>query len=393
MLINCLIQLEPSSNEINEFVSFCKQNNSLCKKINSGDDIPLEEIKDLPQKYSSNDALKLYTEITYLYKLLNRSLRKRNINLLFVLRFFIRDIAKELEKNQCKSHLYVYRGQLMSRNETERLQASVGQLISINSFFSTSLKRDVAYMFAGAESKLSTSEEKKVLFKIEIDSQLNIVKPFAYIGKNSQYKDEDEILFMVGSVFRLQNVFVDDNEIWNIKMKLCSNDDNDLKSLMEHMVNEHRSRKPSLCLLGDILLDMGKFDDAENYYKCFLKQVPENHPSVGACYHSRGIIADEKNSYKDSREWYEKSIKINRQYSSGENNYNIAQNYNSIGVCYWKQHNYSQAQKYFNKALNIFRDVLGEDYADTANCYSNIGSVYRKKINTRKRYIITKRHY
>ncbi len=66
-----------------------------------------------------------------------------NIDLLYLFRFFIRDLRMQLERNQCLSHIRVYRGQHMSKEEIEFLKNSVGHLISMNSFLSTSLNQNV----------------------------------------------------------------------------------------------------------------------------------------------------------------------------------------------------------------------------------------------------------
>ena len=74
------------------------------------------------------------------YRKLNEALRLQNIDILFLFRFFIRDLVQELKGNQWLESGSVYRGQSLSK----RLKQSVGKLISINSFLSTTLHQNVA---------------------------------------------------------------------------------------------------------------------------------------------------------------------------------------------------------------------------------------------------------
>jgi tetratricopeptide (TPR) repeat protein len=365
-----LIRLKSNLDEKNQFISFCEQHYIEYK-------VKLDELGNFLQEYSADKALWWYSRDTCLYKLLNEALRNTDINLLFVLRFLIRDIGNELEKNKCKSSIHVYRGQWMSGYEIKKLKHSIGQLISIKSFFSTSLKREKALSFINIPTHSDGS--KRVLFEIEADAQLSNVKPFADISEKSAFKHEAEILFMLGSIFRLIKVSRDSTGIWIIKMKLCSNDDNQLKSLLEHMMNEYGSGETNLFLFGNVLRGMGKLNDAEKYYHCFLREVPEDHQDIAGCYHSLGIVADEKGDYELSLEWLNKSLKIDMQSPSDSKQPNIAQSHNSIGIIYLRKHDYKQALKYFNEALLIFIRVFGEDSSETARCYINMGTIYENE--------------
>lgn len=69
---------------------------------------------------------------------------------LYLFSFFIDDLQQQLQQYQYSSIISVYRGQFMSKGEVQQLKNSVGQLISMNSFLSTALDRQVAIIFSGA---------------------------------------------------------------------------------------------------------------------------------------------------------------------------------------------------------------------------------------------------
>ena len=142
LLIDCLRGMKSTSKEIDEFVEFCQQHKK-CKDNKTY----LTHLDEFKNEYASNKSLWWYTRDSFVYRMLNKALRVQNINTLFAFRFFIRDLAKELEANQWLYKGSVYRGQFMQRDEIKRLEESVGNLISINSFFSTSLDSQLANIY------------------------------------------------------------------------------------------------------------------------------------------------------------------------------------------------------------------------------------------------------
>jgi hypothetical protein len=89
----------------------------------------------------------------------------------------------------------LYRGQLMSNEELQTLKDSVGSLISVNSFVSTSINRQLALSFL--ESSPISDDLQGVLLEIDADPPLNGIKPFANITSFSYFPGEDEVLMML----------------------------------------------------------------------------------------------------------------------------------------------------------------------------------------------------
>ncbi|CAF1298559.1 unnamed protein product, partial [Rotaria magnacalcarata] len=109
-------------------------------------------------------------------------------------------------------------------------------------------------------------------------------RPFAQIDELSYYGEESEVLFMLGSIFRLSEISHDQSSsslsanatMSIIRMTLCSDHDNDLKQLYDHMKKEYDREETNLLSLGDVMFDMGKFDLAEKYYRRWLSELPSN---------------------------------------------------------------------------------------------------------------------
>jgi hypothetical protein len=99
------------------------------------------------------------------------------------------------------SSFHVYRGQILSAKEIEQLRANVNKLITMNGFCSTSRNRDMAVKFA-----------KNVLFDIEVDFKKYPELVFADISSTSQFEEEEEVLFDLVTVFRIERVSNQSNQ-------------------------------------------------------------------------------------------------------------------------------------------------------------------------------------
>jgi len=376
LLIDVLIRMKSIESDKTQLIQ-------LCKKEYQNNQKELVFVAEFEKDYRSDKALWWYTRDTFLYKMLNKALRVQNIDLLFLFRFVIGDIYQQLKQYQCESSICVFRGQVMSINEFNTLQQSVDNLISINSFFSTSTNPDKALGFLNS-SKI-TSDLCRVLFIIDADPQVVKSKPFADINSLSAFSNECEVLFMVGSIFRLIKIEeMKHKEILMIHMELCDDDEHDLKELFDHMKNEldGGNEEVNLHSFGQVLRDMGKYDLAEKIYHRLLSELPPNDPSLGDLYWSLGIVTDDKAAYGSSLEWYQKSLMIHEK--KGSSNYqNIGYLYNLIGTVYWRKLELERALENYKKAIELFRNANDEDHPNMAGFYNNIAIVY----DDQKKYI------
>ncbi|CAF1270557.1 unnamed protein product [Adineta steineri] len=370
LLIDCLLQIQFTSTDKNELIAICKQQYE-------GNDDQLVLIQRFENEYKSNQALRWYTRDSFIYRMLNKALRAQNIHLIFLYRFLIRDLEKQLKDHQCSSRLTVYRGQLMSTKEFENLKKKpIGELISMNSFLSTSLSRPLAYSFLPQSTDL-----ERVLFEIDANPEIHGIKPFANIASLSYYPKEEEVLFMLGSIFRLVDLSHDRNGVWTIKLSLCSDQDLDLKEILNHMKSQNTEENIKLIKLGDILRQMGKYDEAEKYYhRCLNKLSSDDDRNISICYYALGRLADCKGDLDQSLEWFQKSLEIDMRILKPDDP-SIANTHNSMANIYQTNGDYQQALKSYNKALKIFRQALGEGDPHVAMCLNNIGAIYQREKN------------
>jgi tetratricopeptide (TPR) repeat protein len=375
LLIDVLLRMKPLETDKQELIA-------LCKNEYQGNKTELDIIHEFQEKYSLKSSLWWYTRESFLYKMLNKALRKQNIVILFLFRFFIRDICHELKQNQCQYSIQVYRGQMLSTDELNNLRKSISKFISINSFFSTTASHHRALEFLN-KSK-SSNDLHRILFIIDANPCIVQTKPFADISLFSFYPDEFEILFMIGSIFRLSNIHQNDQQIWIIQLTLCGDDEHDLKNLFEHMKNSYADgdNDATLFSFGRVLHNMGKFDQAEKCYRRLLTELSSNDPSICRLYYSLGLVAMDKGDYDTSLIWLNKSFEIKMKINP--NDYiNISGMFNAIGNVYRMKHIYNLALKSYYKGVEILLKEHLDNHISSAHLYNNIAVVYQDQ----KKYV------
>ena len=368
--MDVLLRLRGTQSDKDEFLARCKKDLQDNKSA-------LNILYEFQENYSSDQALWWYTRETFIYQLLNQALRSQNIDLLFYLRFFIADIQRQLESHASSTPMRVYRGQFMSHDELNVVRKSTGQFISTNSFLSTSIDMREALSFLDP----SPEECQRVLFVIDADPRIEGVKPFANIAAHSYFTDEQEVLFLLGSIFRIDGIhYAAEDRVWLIEMTLCSDHNHHLKPIFDYMKHEYGEGETGLLTFGRILRQMGKFDLAENYYQRFLARCEANDQHKAQCYHLLGNIALDKGNYDSSLDYHFKSLEIKMQIlPSGKAS--LAYSHNSIGIVHWKKGEHKRALESYHQALQIWQDIFGDDDLKVAMCWNNIGIVHDDQKN------------
>lgn len=415
-LRDILIKIDSTEKEMIEF----------CRNEYANSEADLNIIDEFETYYESCNAIFWFTRDTFLFRLLNRALRELNINILYSLRYFIKDLHLQLEEQHFQQIITssvnqtVYRGQLMDNEQFDKkIRYSTGSFFSVSSFFSTTSHENLACTYAGDGTKVEQSQS--VLFYIEIDQNVNQF-PYADITQISIFGDaESEILFTMGAVFRILSVnFNNDNKIWYVKLKLTSEEDQQLKLLSEYMRLNIFDPSCPMASLAKLMMTMGHSKDAQRYHL----QLLENNLFISDCrnfafiYSNLGLISIQLNERAKANEYFQKSIGILLEHlpqtdpllavvynNLGENyreqgyfdaalsSYNRAldiyqmnmdnldQNmlgilHNNIGLVYSAQHRYSEALQNYEKSIHLREKYLPSNHPDILMTYNNIGLAF-----------------
>ena len=359
----------------------------ICECLAQYEDDLIEQVKieDFRNNYHQTEAIWWYTRDCFLYRLLNKALRTENIDIIFKFRFFIQQLFHQL-KTQSNIYLNkliendietlsVYRGQSIAFNELEKFRKSINGLISFNTFLSTTTNRDVAIVYAGDGS--GTPIIESVLFEMIINPNRKQTKPFADIENLSYFQGENEILFFMGSIFRIELVEkLTNTNIWHVKMKLCDNDDEQLKEVYNYLTKDiHQTT--DILTLGSFLIKMGDFKKAEMYYNRLLKETPScSSLQYAAIYNQLGLLSQKKCDYQLALEQYEKALEIFSQYPKIDDSI-LSTIYENIATVYDDLGHFDKALVYYKKSLDI-KQIINDDDLSIGITYSNIAVTYHQ---------------
>jgi tetratricopeptide (TPR) repeat protein len=329
-----------------------------CRSIYHIDPIEQEKINKFEREYTPTKAIWWYTSDCFVYRLLNKALRTQNIDIIFRFRFFINDLhnqIKQLYFNYIQVHhpiakhrLEVYRGQHLSLEELNSIKSNINGIISMNTFLSATLNKDLALVFADTGSKCTEiSSIQAVLFIIDICNMSEETTAFAPIKSYSCYEEEDEVLFTIGAIFKVQSVDYIDS-LWHIHLQLSKEENQLCQDLSKHILKQIGSGVTPLAL-GWFLYRMNDFNKAERYAESLLKQLSKNDRETGNTYNLLGLIYKDTGRSKQAVECYEKALENYSRTSSSDNPQVVAVHYN-LGLAYLELNDHQRASEHQQKA-------------------------------------------
>ncbi|CAF1218170.1 unnamed protein product [Adineta steineri] len=406
-----LLDMEHGKQAITEFTAYCRQDNSKSTT----------NIDRFEKKYHAQSAIWWYTYPSFIYSMLNYALRSMESDTIINMGFFIHDLhlqIHELHQQQIDSYhgkpFTVYRGQGLSKTNFEKLQKTKGGLMSFNNFLSTSTEQYTPLGLACSASQ--NVDMVGILFIMSVDPNVKAT-PFASIKELSYFRDEEEILFSMHTVFRVGAIKVMDinNQLYQVELQLTSDDDQQLRVLTDRIRKEAEG-STGWHRLGQLLLKIGQVNKAEELYSILLEKIsnedekafyynqlgvtkvtqgdyekaiwyykrglviiekalPSNHPNLATSYNNIGMLYKHTGEYSKALSFYEKALDI-RQKNPPSNYSDFALLYNNIGTVYYKMGQYSKALSFSEKALEIRKEVLPSNHPDLVTSYNNIGLLY-----------------
>ncbi|CAF1503285.1 unnamed protein product, partial [Adineta steineri] len=407
-----LLDMEHGKQAIKRFTTYCRHNDCLSPT----------NIDHFEKEYHAQSAIWWYTFPSNIYSILNYALRSMESDTIINMGFFIHDLHQQIQQlHQQQVHSYhgepfiVYRGQGLSTANFEKLKKTEAGLISFNSFVSTSTKQDIAIGLAYSASE--NVDMVGILFIMFIDPYVKST-PFASIKEKSYFKEEDEILFSMHTVFRVLEIkqMHYNNQLYQIEVHLTSDEDPQLRLLTDRIREEVSGT--GWQRLGLLLLKIGQFNKAEELYNVLLEQTPNEdeklyyysqlgmvylnqgnyekaisyhkqlletrektrplyHPNSASSYNNIGSVYASMGEYSKALSFYKKALEIHEK-TLPSNHPNLATSYNNTGSVYNQMGEYSKALSFYEKALEIREKTLPSNHPDLATSYSNIGYAYNK---------------
>jgi tetratricopeptide (TPR) repeat protein len=190
----------------------------------------------------------------------------------------------------------------MYNNEIEVLKKD--HLVCCSSFFSTTYNSILASeYFAGASSSPSSSIDQAVLFEIRSSSFSYKQLKFADISSASNIEDEQEVLFAVGSYFRIENKwFNTETNLWTIELHEMP-----VKENKEHF---NRPFYMDIITIGFyLLITDDDFQSVQRYYNVLLNQANSLLWCI-SCRVGLGLVEYYKKNYEGALKELQTAIDI-----------------------------------------------------------------------------------
>ncbi|CAF1256756.1 unnamed protein product [Didymodactylos carnosus] len=329
----------------------------------------LKIINEFNKNYQSNKCIWWYTRNCFLYRILNKSFRIMDLNIIFKLRFFIIDMYKQLKQLHYEQYikkssllknmkiLIVYREQGITKNELKILKENIGGLLSINYFMLTTLDKHVHIHSS------HHPDTEKILFQIYIDIE-KCTQPFANIEQLSYFNLKSEILISIGSLFRIKSI---KKEIdWFVKLELItSEEENKLKQMFIDKNN-----------IGQHLRDMDGQEKREEYTEVLSQNVQTDGIDIADDYYNNGTRHLNEGDYIKSLENFEKALSIYEKYLDSDDQ-RIAKTYSSIGMTHGMQGDFVESLTNYKRALNVYKtSIQSPNYKGISKTYNNIAMAH-----------------
>ncbi|CAF1437659.1 unnamed protein product [Rotaria sordida] len=395
----------------------------ICKDYYHGNRKEIELIHQFEQNYRSKDALLWYSKRSFIYKLINKALRTKDIHLLYKLRFFIRDLSENLQREHEKilfsneTTLNVYRGIKLSKEEFDKIKQNQGKLISTNGYFSTSRLKSFASNFAQKSTK-RTADLVSILFHIQYDiKHIDKNITFADIDQYSDYPYEQEVLFDLNTCFQIESI-QENESIQIIKMNLSNEGQKITKDYIELIQKETEGMNISI-IFGRLLNDLGEYDKSQKYFQQFLcnntqnedhawiefnpgealyckgewnlareyydyaydrmmKSKPARIKGSARVLNNIGTILDNEGKYDEALDYYQRSLKIIEEFYPFCHA-DIVTSLENIGLIFCKQEKYDQALDYHKQALEIQQKIYSIIHINVATSLNYIGIILRNQ--------------
>ena len=322
----------------------------------------LQSVEAYRRTYSQATSIETYTRASFFFRAVNKAFRYEDLEKIFDFQPFIAHIHQQLQnlriqqRSQTTSSQQMFRrGKKLPASVLQQLEDNKGKLVSINGFLSTTAQDDVADLYAGTGA--NRPGYQSVIFEISVDHTIDIKRPYADICTFSAIPADEEVLFFMGFVWRIEAVDREDGQPIKVKLKLSSD--------MDPAITERFNELADQCTffrLGKILHELGEYKKAINFYHCMFNSQPElsDKKVLANIHYHMAISAFEDGSYPQALERIQQAESlINEATRLGDiqpilaedTSFSIIHVLINKGLIYQKMKEYKCAKQSFEEAL------------------------------------------
>ncbi|CAF4020942.1 unnamed protein product [Adineta steineri] len=308
--------------------------------------------------YEPNEAVRLFMKYPSLREFINKALKNEDIKQLYMLRYFLRDLIRNLQFS--KENRIVYRKMIISRSEFNQIQEHNGKLIMMKEFLTANTDRSSCYT--------SSTKQISVLFEIELNENS--------IFADLELSNQETILFNLNSTFRIDNIQQQNDQLWIIKLISV----NDGQRIKQKYIDDTRRQFEDLSIsiiFGKLICDMSQWNQSQTYFEYLLNNYSHKEDlawiehGLGQAYHWKG-------------EWNESRIYYDRSYERIMKNEPVrikdsAVILSDIGKILYLQGQIEESFNFHQKALAIRMKYYSPYHPHIAISLYNIGLIFRMR--------------
>ncbi|CAF3527703.1 unnamed protein product [Rotaria sordida] len=376
---DCFARMKTQLIGKDDFITLCRA--ALQKSENF---LPI--LLEFQEGYHSDQAIFWLYRDPFFHVLIENMFKLADIDSMLSCQFFIHDIHKQLEQHKCTSTIEVYKGEVMLKEMFQQLNNFNGKVIAMKSFFLTNSDRNTAL---SCISNISLSNEyQRILFIIEANPQIENVKLFAKISSLINNKDSNDVLFMIGSLFKITEIQNEQDGIINIKMSLCGNDsENASKAMFDQLKYKYMDSNQEIGAIGfgQLLFEIGHSilnasisDRGEKYIDSYANKLPNDDPDRLRCYDALGSLDLLTGNFESSLNWFKKSFDIKKE-KLQPNDPNLIESYQNMALVYLNKKDFTQALDYFMQLVTILKQLYGDNYFNLTVCYTQIANIHENE--------------
>ncbi|XP_044175300.1 uncharacterized protein LOC122958449, partial [Acropora millepora] len=151
-----------------------------------------------------------------------------------------------------------------------------------------------------------------------------------------------------------------------------------LKLISRDSMLDHSCAASAHSLMGDVLLQMGRFEEAKRHFKrslaLKLQLLGSEHPDVASAYNNLATVLSDQGDLKQAKEYHERALAI-RQQTLGPQHPDVASSFNNLATVLRRQGDLKQAKENHERALAIKQQTLGPQHPDLATSFDNLAIV------------------
>ena len=395
-----------------------------CRLYYRGNPQEMENIDRFERHYARDKAIRWYTRNSFIYKLINKALRTEDIDALYTYRFYINDLCACLEENcqllrEYASVITVYRGMRMSKAELELVETNIGHLIAMNGFWSTTRRMDIAEIFAGVRGpvKMSASSNLRVpiIFEITVNLAECSSANLADIRHLSAHRDEEEILFDLGTVFKIRSMqFIDELGYYKCSMSASDEGTAIAQEYFDFKQKELELTDDVEVVFGTLLCEMGKWLQSRIYFETLLRSRPDDpriNLGIGRTYYAFSELDQALSYFKRANEstrqkgnemeafaakicyhmlrvYHEagdfeqalalgiEALDIYQRLANPENSSGVAHVLMYMGLVYFDQGRDETSLEYLQRALALLKSIYPLEHPEVSDCLTHLSFAY-----------------